>query len=420
MHSSGTNSRTKGRLNISAVGPRFGSTKLATLIIRSALTLAVLSALLLIAAPAQAQTETVLYSFGSQTGDGYGPVAGLIFDKAGNLYGTARAGGAYSNGTVFELTAAGSEKVLYSFGSQPGDGAVPYGGLIFDKKGNLYGTTQDGGAYGGGTVFELTAAGTEKVLYSFSSQPGDGINPLAGLIFDKKRNLYGTTLNGGAYDRGTVFELTAKGAEKILYSFGSQPGDGSGPYAAGVIFDTMGNLYGTTCYGGAYGEGTVFELTAAGTEKVLYSFGSQPGDGQMPEAGLTFDKKGNLYGTTSGGGAYGIDEGTVFELTAAGTETVLYSFGGQPDDGSYLWAGLTFDKKGNLYGVTVDGGAHGGGTVFEVTAAGKEKNLYSFGSEAGDGNNPYGGLIFDKKGNLYGTTLWGGAYAGGTVFKLVP
>ena len=263
MHSSGTNSRTKGRLNISAVGPRFGSTKLATLIIRSALTLAVLSALLLIAAPAQAQTETVLYSFGSQTGDGYGPVAGLIFDKAGNLYGTARAGGAYSNGTVFELT-------------------------------------------------------------------------------------------------------------------------------------------------------------AAGTEKVLYSFGSQPGDGQMPEAGLTFDKKGNLYGTTSGGGAYGIDEGTVFELTAAGTETVLYSFGGQPDDGSYLWAGLTFDKKGNLYGVTVDGGAHGGGTVFEVTAAGKEKNLYSFGSEAGDGNNPYGGLIFDKKGNLYGTTLWGGAYAGGTVFKLVP
>jgi uncharacterized repeat protein (TIGR03803 family) len=417
MHSAATNSRAKGRLNISAVGPRFGSTKLATLIIRSALTLALLSALLLIAAR-PAQSETVLHSFGSQAGDGYGPLAlgGLTFDTDGNLYGTTRYGGAYGNGTVFELTAAGTETVLYSFGSQAGDGNTPYAGLTFDKKGTLYGTTLYGGAYGAGTVFELTAAGKEEVLYAFGSQSGDGSIPFAGLTFDKKGNLYGTTCNGGAYGNGTVFELTPKGTEKVLYSFGSQAGDGTNPYA-GLIFDKEGNLYGSAGFGGAYGAGTVFELTAAGTEKVLYTFGSQAGDGSLPQARLVFDKKGNLYGTTQTGGANGV--GTVFQLTAAGTEEVLHSFGGL-GDGAYLWAAVTFGKKGNLYGATLYGGAYGEGTVFELTPKGKETVLYSFGSQAGDGNYSYATPIFDKKGNLYGTTLWGGAYAAGTVFELTP
>jgi uncharacterized repeat protein (TIGR03803 family) len=332
----------------------------------STLTLAVLSALLLIAArPAQAQTETVLYSFGSQGGDGQYPCyAGLTFDKKGNLYGTTFEGGAYGFGTVFELTAAGTEKVLHSFSSQAGDGFIPYAGLTFDKKGNLYGTTFEGGAYGSGTVFELTKKGTEKVLYSFGSQAGDGQYPHAGLTFDKKGNLYGTTFEGGAYGYGMVFELTAAGTEKVLYSFGSQGGDGYYPYA-GLTFDKKGNLYGTTFVGGAYGYGTVFELTKKGTEKVLYSFGSQGGDGYYPYAGLTFDKTGNLYGTTNGGGGYG--GGTVFELTAAGTEKVLYSFGSQAGDGHVPEAGLTFDKKGNLYGTTNYGGAYGYGTVFELT-----------------------------------------------------
>jgi uncharacterized repeat protein (TIGR03803 family) len=160
----------------------------------------------------------------------------------------------------------------------------------------------------------------------------------------------------------------------------------------------------------------VFELTAAGTEKVLHSFNYQAGDGYDPQAGLTFDKEGNLYGTTCCGGAYGFDGyGTVFELTAAGTERVLYSFGSQGGDGYYPYAGLTFDKKGNLYGTTLNGGTDGWGTVFELTAAGTEKVLYSFGSQAGGGAFPYGGsLIFDKKGNLYGTTTSGGAYGYGT------
>ncbi len=253
------------------------------------------------------------------------PPLALVFDKEDNLYGTTAQGGAYSVGTVFELTAAGTEKVLYSFGDQSGDGSYPQAGLIFDKKGNLYGTTSEGGAYsneeycstGCGTVFELTAAGTEKVLYNFGGHSGDGTWPSAALVFDKKGNLYSTTENGGEYGGedggyGTVFEITAAGKEKVLHSFGSHSGDGIWPYA-GLVFGKKDNLYGTTHNGGANSYGTVFEMTTAGTEKVLHSFGSHSGDGVWPDAGLVFYKEGNLYGTTHNGGKY--NNGTVFEVT---------------------------------------------------------------------------------------------------------
>ena len=331
MHSSGTNSRTKGHLSISAVGSRSGSARLAAgaphirafcecvgvCATRGALTLAVLSALLLIAAhSAQAQTETVLYNFGSQSGDGTYPLAGLVFDKEGNLYGTATGGGTYGSGLVFEITSSGTEKVLYSFGNQSTDGANPYGRLVFGKKGNLYGTTYYGGAYGSGTVFEIATtgkeAGTEKVLYTFGSQSGDGAKPNAGLVLDKEGNLYGTTFSGGAYGGGTAFEVTPAGTEKVLYSFGGYPEDGYYP-SRGLVLDKKGNLYGTASRGGANGWGTVFEITTADTENVLYNFGSQPGDGCYPVSGLAFGKKGNLYGTTLYGGEYGL--GTVFEVT---------------------------------------------------------------------------------------------------------
>ncbi len=409
------------------------------------LALAALSTLLLIIAPpVQAQTETVLYSFATQPGDGEYPDAGLIFDTNGNLYGTTVSGGAHYGGTVFELTAAGTEKILYSFGSQPRDGSGPYAGLIFDNAGNLYGTTSYGGAfkcsnaYVCGTVFELTADGTEKVLHSFGnlyeSARGDGTDPQAGLIFDNAGNLYGTTFLGGdlecgGYGCGTVFKLTQTGKEKVvfkekvLYRFGSHAGDGVGPYA-GLIFDNAGNLYGTTAGGGYYDRGTVFELTAAGKEKILYSFGSYPGDGLVPEAGLIFDNAGNLYGTTFEGGAS--TNGTVFELTADGTEKILYSFSNGPGDGAYPIAGVIFDSNGNLYGTTSSGGAYYAGTVFELTAAGTEKVLYSFGSQTDDIVLPNAGVIFDTNGNLYGTTRLGGdleceaPYGCGTVFKLTP
>jgi uncharacterized repeat protein (TIGR03803 family) len=327
--------------------------------------------------------EKVLRSFGNGT-DGYAPSAGLIFDAAGNLYGTTQyGGGANAYGTVFELTPAGggnwTETVLYSFRSGT-DGAVPGAGLIFDAAGNLYGTTTAGGP-NNGTVFELTpttAGGwTEQVLYRFCSQANctDGQYPYGSLIFDAAGNLYGTTEFGGTYGAGTVFKLTpAAGGgwtETVLYSFGRGT-DGASPLV-GLIFDVVGNLYGTTTFGGTYGAGTVFELTptAGGgwTETVLHSFNPNNGtDGFNPYAGLIFDAAGNLYGTTYYGGSYG--GGTVFELTpAAGggwTETVLRSFG-NGTDGFWPYAGLIFDHAGNLYGTTEYGGTHNYGTVFELT-----------------------------------------------------
>ena len=277
---------------------------------------------------------------------------------------------------VTSTWAAAEEKVLHSF-SGGADGTYPYGGLIFDAAGNLYGTTTSGGTSNTGTVFELTpAAGgtwTEKVLHSFSGGT-DGIHPYAGLIFDAAGNLYGTTDLGGAYGYGTVFELTpAAGGtwtEKVLHNFNNGGTDGTRPYAR-LTFDAAGNLYGTTYGGGAYNSyGTVFELTpAAGgtwTEKVLHSFGSGT-DGLIPYGGLIFDAAGNLYGTTAYGGTN--DLGTVFELTpkAGGgwTEKVLYSFGDGTDGVSPL-AGLIFDAAGNLYGTTQHGGTYNYGTVFEI------------------------------------------------------
>jgi uncharacterized repeat protein (TIGR03803 family) len=319
-------------------------------------------------------TEKVLHNF-SHGSDGGKPAAGLIFDGAGNLYGTTFGGGTSDAGTVFELTpAAGgtwTETVLHNFGSGT-DGVYPQSGLIFDAAGNLYGTTFGGGTYGGGTVFELTpAAGgtwTEQVLHNFQIGTGaDGHGPYAGLTFDATGNLYGTTNEGGTYGVGTVFKLTpAAGGtwtETVLHNFGSGT-DGFNP-AAGLIFDGAGNLYGTTYNGGTPGYGTLFELTpAAGgtwTEQVLHNFGSGT-DGTNPVAGLIFDATGNLYGTTTAGGSNG--GGTVFRFNAQ-EEVELHSFSGT--DGFTPEASLVLDASGNLYGTTFGGGTSNYGTVFEVT-----------------------------------------------------
>jgi uncharacterized repeat protein (TIGR03803 family) len=407
--------------------------------IRLIATLAIFTAILFVTgtwAAAQVQEE-VLHNFNNDGTDGVSPWAGLIFDAAGNLYGTARIGGAYTQGMVFELIpAAGgtwTEKVLHNFDGT--DGGNPTAGLILDTAGNLYGTTVVGGTYGHGTVFELSpAAGgtwTEQVLYSFNSNGTDGVLPAAGLIFDAAGNLYGTTSAGGSYSGGTVFELTpAAGGtwtEKVLYSFGNDA-DGATPYA-GLIFDAAGNLYGTTFYGGGtYALGTVFELTpAAGgtwTEKVLHSFTGNGTDGANLSAGLIFDAAGNLYGTTTDGGTIG--GGTAFELTpAAGgtwTESMLHNFG-NGTDASMPRGALIFDAAGNLYGASSGGGAQNAGTVFELTPAGggtwTEQVLHNFGSGT-DGANPYAGMIFDAAGNLFGTTKQGGTSNDGTVFEVTP
>jgi uncharacterized repeat protein (TIGR03803 family) len=324
-------------------------------------------------------------------------------------------------GTVFKLDSSGNETVLHSFTNSPEDGALPEAGLIMDKAGNLYGTTCCGGVSGNGTVFKLDTSGNETVLYSFTGSGGDGALPSGGLIMDKAGNLYGTTGIGGASGYGTVFKLDSSGNETVLYSFTNSP-DGAIPYA-GVIMDKAGNLYGVTVFGGASGYGTAFRLDTFGNETVLHSFTG--GDGYEPIAGLIMDKAGNLYGTTALGGATFISGvsfgyGTVFKLDSAGNETVLHSFTNSGDDGATPFADLIRDKAGNLFGTTFAGGASNAGTVFKLDSSGNETVLYSFTGSGGDGAGPVAGLIMDKAANLYGTTKFGGASGLGTVFKLLP
>jgi uncharacterized repeat protein (TIGR03803 family) len=344
-------------------------------------------------------TEQVIYSFGSITNDGQNPYSTPIFDGQGNLYGTTSNGGASLAGTVFELSpqqdGSWTETQLYSFKNINNDGNYPEAGVIFDGNGNLYGTTTGGGSAGSGTVFEVSPQSgggwTEQVLHNFTSIGGDGTFPYSGLIFDKSGNLYGTTQFGGSpHGPGTVFELsppaTSGGAwtEQVIHSFRSTSStDGVNPQA-GLIFDDNGNLYGTTQWGGDHGDvyadgGTVFEmLPAAGgtwTEKVLYSFGATPTDGENPFSGLIFDDAGNLYGATEIGGDFAIggtaDGGTVFALIPNSngnwTETILHSFGGTSADADIIRpAALLLDAGGNLYGTSTSGGA-GHGTVFEIS-----------------------------------------------------
>jgi len=325
---------------------------------------------------AWAQTETVLYSFCAQNDcpDGANPAAPLVFDQKGNLYGTTPYGGEKNSGTIFKLTPDGQETVLSSFCLQINcaDGAQPSSGLLFDHKGNLYGTTVSGGDRFFGTVFKLTPTGVKKILYNFCEQNNcsDGNDPAGGLVFDQKGNLYGTTFEGGIscyLGCGVVFKLTPQGKETVLYRFCAETNCTDGEFPLGsMVIDKEGNLYGTTYQGGANAYGTVFRLTPDGKETVLHSFGA-PGDGKFPEAGLVFDQAGNLYGTTYQGGAHAY--GTVFRLTPDGKETILYSFCARENcaDGEGPQAGLVFDQKGSLYGTTLGGGIQLHGTVFKLT-----------------------------------------------------
>lgn len=384
---------------------------------------------------AQAQTFTVIHNF-TDGGDGGYPSAGLTIDRAGNLYGTTNSGGA-SSGKVFKLTQSSGGwglSPLYSFTGND-DGAFPAAGVIFGSDGSLYGTTYNGGGECScGIVFNLTpparapasvlASWTETVLYRFKDIP-DGSNPSYGdLVFDQNGNLYGTTVFGGAGASGTVYKLTPSDdglTEDVLYSF-TGGSDGGNPYA-GVVFDKAGNLYGTTLQGGAYYNGAVFELMRSGsgwTEKILYSF-QNGSDGAYPEGGLILDASGNLYGTTLAGGQAGA--GTVFKLTPSDgswTFVPLYSF--TCDYGSGPVANLIMDQDGNLYGMTYGDRGPDYGTVFKLTSAGgswTETVLHRF-TNGGDGGSPYGSLVFDADGNLYGTTSYGGAYDAGVAFEITP
>ena len=359
-------------------------------------------------APARAQTtEIVLHSFAPHPPKGSFPFAGVIRDSAGNLYGTTNHGGAANAGVVYKVDTAGHQTVLYSFGGGA-DGSYP-SGVIGDSAGNFYGTTYEGGTPGGGTVYELDAAGHKTVLYSFTAA-ADGFGPSGGLIRDSAGNLYGTTGLGGTAESGVVYELDATGHYTVLYRF-TGGADGGGP-TTGVIRDLAGNLYGTAL-GGTSDSGVVFKLDTTGHFTVLYTF-TGGADGDSPSSGVIRDSAGNFYGTTSRGGAAG--QGVVYKLDTAGHETVLYSFTGGVDGGSPQNS-LTSDSAGNLYGTTYSGGAANMGVVYKLDTAGQETVLHSFRGGA-DGGTPEAGVIRDSAGNLYGTASIGGKGGVGTVYQL--
>lgn len=387
-----------------------------------------------------AQTESVIYTFpvGSDGLAEGNPYASPILDTEGNLYGTAVTGGAYGYGSVFKLSPTSghwSETTLHSFNSDGQDGTQPYSSLVMDSSGNIYGTTYSGGAYNLGTVFELHPntdnSWRETVLHSFNVDGSDGYYPYANLIFDKAGNLYGTTYSGGSGGEGAVFELSPgqNGAwlERVILDLNYT--DGAAPYG-GLVFDATGRLYGATQYGGLYEHGVVFvmERSSKGTwtEQVLHSFDPSTGDGWAPYAGLVIDKVGHLYGTTLYGGS--AQQGTVFEVAfEQGTwqETVIHTFSGYVGDGINPYGPLAIDPSGNLYGTTWQSqfpGVGGAGIVFGLSQTKpnvwQEAILHNF-VNPGDGGNPYSGVALDSAGHVFGTTYYGGAAPGtGVVFEI--
>jgi uncharacterized repeat protein (TIGR03803 family) len=378
--------------------------------------------------PAQARKFKVLHTFHGK--DGANPVGVLVRDAAGNLYGTTGVGGTgkcaeQSCGTAFKMSKDGKEVWRHNFNSKIGFN--PYPGLLRDATGNLFGTTLYGGdtncnaPFGCGVVFKLDKTGKkETVLHKFTGTP-DGMFPEALLVQDKAGNLYGTTYVGGTGGLGAVFRIDNGGKETVLYSF-TGGADGCFPYP-GVTLDSAGSLYGVTLEGGDgfgnSGKGVLFKVNKNGSETVLHTF--QGGsDGANPASVLLFDSKGNLYGTTQNGGnseCGGTGCGTVFKLSHDGTESVLYAFcslSNCADGERPLFGPLVSDGAGNLYGTTFFGGAShncngvGCGTVFKLSPSGKEKVLHSF-TSGGDGAFPYSGLTIDTSGNLYGTAGNGGA-----------
>jgi uncharacterized repeat protein (TIGR03803 family) len=414
---------------------------------------------------------TVLHTF---TGaDGEYPVASVIRDGEGNLYGTTFLGGDLSAcggsgcGVVFKLDWSGNEIVLHSFEGGTTDGAFPAMGLLRDKAGNLYSTTHGGGHVevtacsfnpGCGVVFKLEPTGKQNVLYAFTGG-ADGLGPSSGVIQDIAGNLYGATLAGGdlsavcpgqpAPGCGVVFKLDATGKETVLHAFNGGA-DGYAPYGD-LLGDEWGEFYGTASAGGdvsgfcgdtvqnavgIVGCGTVYKLYQSGKFAVLHTFDGTDG-GPYPDSWLVRDYEGNLYGMTGNGGNLSdcsgaaftfsgspIGCGVVFKVDTRGKETVLYSFTGGADGGE-TFASVVSDSAGSLYGTTGYGGdlsgcgGFGCGVVFKVDPFGKETVLYTF-TGGTDGANPQGNLLLDGEGNLYGTTPYGGdpTCGCGVVFKI--
>jgi uncharacterized repeat protein (TIGR03803 family) len=360
--------------------------------------------------------DTLLYSFLGAP-DGTFPESNLI-NVGGTFYGTTFQGGTggsclRSCGTVYSMTPAGVESVVYSFQGGTTDGSYPSSDLL-DVSGTLYGTTQYGGTglssecgYSGcGVVFSVTPAGVETVLYSFQgTSGGDGSVPAAGLVTVGGK-LYGTTALGGTHGQGAVFSITTAGVEHVIYNFAGGAADGSQP--SSDLTNVGGTLYGNTVSGGSSNNGTVFSMTTAGTLNWLYSFAGSPNDGCNPLLAGMIVVANHLYGTTEGcGAAY---QGIVFKITTAGVESVLHSFPASAHDGEGPTASLLY-RNPWLYGTTDEGGglANGYGTVFKLKTNGAMYHvIHRFHGGPGDGEYPRAGLIRIAN-TLYGATYYGGS-----------
>ena len=414
-------------------------------------------ALIVLTAYSHAQTYTVVHAF-TGGGDGQYPWTGLTMDRAGNLYGTTVSGGGGACtgdfgtgcGVVFKLSHTASGWVfapLHVF-TGSNDGQAPLSRLIFGPDGRLYGATANGGSgscstewgSGCGIVFSLSppqnacksvlCPWTERIIYHFQGQFDGGV-PIGDLAFDQAGNLYGTTIVRGANGAGVVYKLSPSNGEwtqTIVWAF-TDYGDGGHPWG-GVVFDSTGNLYGTTAAGGYFdqgecyeGCGTVFQLTpsdSSWTENTLHTFNGS--DGGFSAADLIFDGAGNLYGNTTSGGSN--NGGTVFELTPSGGMWTFSSLLTDLSNGIQggPWATMTIDKSGNLLGTRKSGGLYGAGTVFTMTQTGGMwmlTDLHAF-SGGTDGGNPSGSVTLDAGGNVYGTALLDGLYGKGVIFQITP
>jgi uncharacterized repeat protein (TIGR03803 family) len=372
---------------------------------------------------AQSQTYKVIYNFTGIGSDGANPYGGPILDQSRNLYGATNLGGSDGSGSVYKLSPNGSSWTYTSLYSLKGgrDGAGPaFGSLVMGAGGMLFGTTEGGGNFG--TAFTVCACGGKEMVLHRFGVGADGAQPIGGLVSDSAGNLYGTTSLGGSTGNGTVFQEKRAGdtwISRVIYSFAGGTDAASPP--AGVTLDAHGNLYGTSSFGGANGVGAIYKISRSGsgwTETVLYDFQGL-NDGDFPVGGLVIDQAGNLYGTTFDGGING--GGIVYEFSPSGngwTFTTLHSFSGS-FGGPYNKLTLA---NGNIYGFTNSDGASGLGSVFKLTPSNDGwtfTDLYDF-VGGNDGGQPYGSVAVDGKGNVFGTAVIGGTQNQGIVFEITP
>jgi uncharacterized repeat protein (TIGR03803 family) len=375
----------------------------------------VLTAVLMLVVPAPqawAQTFKTIHTFSGYPLDGSNPYAGVT-ESDGNLYGTTSSGGLYAfYGMIFALNADDEETQIYSF-NQAGPPVAP---VIRDNLGNLYGTLEGDseGDYGG--VFEVDSAGSETTLYSFAGGPTDGCNPTGGLV-EYEGDLYGVAGACGANGYGIVYKVSTSGQETVLHHFAGPPTDGAYPSYTSLVVDRDGTFYGITSAGGRWNDGTLYKMTKDGKIALLHSFSGGKRDGCNPHGAPELDERGNLYGASELCGAF--DYGTVWQLAKDGKLTILHSFAAGAHDGQYPFVGgVVRDSSGNLYGATQEGGTSDYGVVYKISNKGEFALLHSFRGQ--DGMYPYGGVSLDSKGMLYGTTYKSGGDDYGTVWSIAP